>query len=261
MTAWAAFWNTIPWVALISFILWRYHKPISAVILALQKRIEGGGGFKVGTIEFPASSPQEQVQKKQEEVLQLLEAQASAPPNIPVDTPAQTPLPQEPTIKWESSTVLSQEKRERLFAKVSEAENLAISALQAKVGVPIARNVALAPRYTADGVYEVNGELTIVEVKYITSLSQVADVVPRAINQVRSAIGRMPRRDFQTAKAVIVLVASHSRLVQPLKDTVAMQYGEPAERVRFQVYSIYALRREFGLGGSSEVDDPDAASD
>jgi hypothetical protein len=254
---WAPVVETLVWAALIVWLVRKFYRPLLKVLITIQRRIAAGHGFETPWLKFPAASAQDQIEKKQEEVSQLLEAQA--PPAPPANAPVQTPLPQEPTIKWESSTVVSKDKRERLFARVSEAENLAINALQAKVGVPISRNVSLAPRYIADGVFEENGRLTVVEVKYITSLTLIDNIIPRAIHQVRSAIGRMRRRDFLTAKAVIVLVVSHSRLVQPLKDLVEMQYTEmTAERVKFEVFSLYALRREFGFGaGTSEVDDPD----
>ena len=142
--------QTILWVGLVAGVLFRFHKPLHALISALAKRIESGSTLKAGPFEI---ADQIRPQTTAEQAIRIAE-EVKALPAAAMSTGTIEQSKPPPGL---ADVALE-------FARV---EDLALRTIQAEVGETITRNVKIGELLHVDGLYWKDGRLTLIEVKYL----------------------------------------------------------------------------------------------
>lgn len=175
--------QTILWVGLIGAIIWRYHRQISALLEAIQKRIDAGSGIKAGPFEIAplqSQDPEQQKKKADEEISEVIESAETAEA---IESP------------------LLSEKYDNLRTRYFQAEDLALRAIQAEYGIPISRQVNVGP-IGFDGLFAKGGTGHIIEVKYSQRLYP-ADHIRELAERIFSVIARYNWRNVKLIIAVV----------------------------------------------------------
>jgi hypothetical protein len=126
--------QTLLWVTLIGWIVWRYQTALDDLIAAVKRRLDSGGGLKVGPLEFPPLSPldaDEQKQKIDREISQLV-------------------APTEERPQADDAPVQIQDSK-NLRQTYLRAEDLALRQIQSEFGVSISRQVKWGVDLQFDG--------------------------------------------------------------------------------------------------------------
>lgn len=222
--------QTILWVGLIAGIVIRFHKPIHGVLTALQRRIEAGstieaGPFKLGS-EVKPTPPAQQRERSENEFAQIVNEQLVEPavPGAPT-----LPAPAEPT---------------KLRSRFFQAEELALRALQTEFNAPINRQISIGPGLEADGAFIQNGELHLVEVKFIVRPKNAKSTIERTLSHYERRFGATRRR---TVVIVLALVFEFESDVT--RSTLEFQEIANATDLRVEVrgYSLKQLQATYGL--------------
>lgn len=152
--------EAVLWVGLFGGIVWRFHRRIDGLLTALQKRIESGSSIKAGPFELSDLRPLDPLSQRQKatgEIQEVLQADPEIIPPHPGNA-AQAPP----------------RRNADLQARVFQAEDLALRAIQAEYGTTVSRHVTAGADMGFDGAFVAGGRLNIVEVKYARSSKSVS---------------------------------------------------------------------------------------
>jgi len=220
--------QTLLWVGLIAAIVFRFHRPIDALLTALHKRVEGGSTIKAGPFElsdqFKPQDPMQQKQKAETEMQEMLQIEQQ---NVPVV--GQPPPP---------------EVKSRFFA----AEDLALRAIQAEFQQPLKRQVTAGPDMDFDGVFTADRQLHIVEVKYVVREKNVQTTIRRTLE---SFARFLQRTRWHNVKVLVAIVVEYPVDLAALKSRLEEMAGASSIPVVFRCYSMSELREQFGIPNSN----------
>lgn len=217
MEPWASIISTLLWVGLIGLIVWRFERPIHALLSAIARRLEAGSGIKVGGFELSEIAkpqlPQEQKEKLEKEVYEL-----------------------------EQVTPRTDLGRKSLQSMYMQAEDLALRALQQEYNAMIHRKVTFGPGINVDAAFESGGVTHIVEVKY--SIHKISkQVVRNALRQISKYYSRSLL--LSGAKYLVVLVSDQGNTDMNDKDFASLLSEYPFD-VEIRSYSLTDLAARFG---------------
>lgn len=216
--------QTILWVGLIAWIVWRFHSPIYGLLEALRKRVEAGSKIKAGPFELSDLVPQDpvsQLRKIVEETQETLEVEAQDNSD---------------TSKKETSALST--------ARYFQAEDLALRALQAEYGIPIKRQVTGGHDHGFDGIFELGGVKHIVEVKYIAGTGNK--------HRFRDAIQRLTSAaheyGWSNSKIILVLVFERAERSENAKAMLEPAFANNPVPVSVRTFLMPELANRFGVG-------------
>jgi hypothetical protein len=220
--------QTILWVGLVAGIVFRFHKPIHDLLVALQRRIESGASVEAGPLklgEVKPTSPEQQRQKSEVELAQIVQEQLQPPA---------------PVGEVVSATSNPKQLRSRFF----QAEELALRAVQTEFNQPINRQVSIAPGIEADGAFLLNGELYLVEVKFIVRPKNAGSTITRTLDYYDKAFGAHRTRSITIILALVFEYESDVR-----GGMLHLEELARASDLRVQVrgYSLRQLQATYGL--------------
>lgn len=218
MNAWVPLFQTALWVALIVWLVLRYHAQLGALIAAVQKRIEHGSSLKAGPFELGEGAKPESVATQKDRL-----AEES---------------------KTTDASTLAAPARESVKSRYLLAEDLVMRKLQAEFGIPIKRQIALGPDARFDGLFAKQGAGYGIEVKYLNrrgSSKELAEMIQQAVQYV-AGLG------FARFTLILVFVFETEDLMSPeVLRTVQSEVSRHGEKVVARFYAFRDLASEFGL--------------
>ncbi|HKZ10206.1 MAG TPA: hypothetical protein VJL61_05810 [Rhodanobacteraceae bacterium] len=232
MEYWGPLIQTVLWVALIGWIVVRFHKPIQALLEALTERIRSGSDVTAGplSVKTPQSATvHEQATRAEQEIEEASAAASGAQPSSPSTA---TPQPA-------GQATASPHFRARYF----QAEDLALRAVQAEFGQPISRQVSFGPGQQFDGTFVLNNRMNIVEVKYVSK------VPPNAI--IQQALGRMQafveKNNLKSVNLILAAVVDRTSEVDATRKRFTTIADDSNVPTIVRVYSLSELQASFGI--------------
>jgi hypothetical protein len=231
LSDWIPFFQTVLWIALIGYVLWRYHAHLDSIFAALNKRISSGSGVKLGvlgmTVDVEAQSSQQQIEKITEEVKQ-------------VDKEV------EPIVGQQNVDIVTSERE--LISEAFAAEDLVMRELQDEFSIPINRQVSIGPgRF--DGLF-IKGKIPhIVEVKLANRMFES--------NRLRTFVksmtnGLLAQEYGENAKIIFVVVYRNASAdISEKSRLTAIVTTEPKHRDSFEIrcYYLKQLETKWRYGG------------
>lgn len=222
--------QTALWVALVAGIVIRFHRPIHALLVALQQRIEAGsaieaGPFKLGADLRPTPAVQQR-QRSEAELAQIVTEQLELPGTSADQTAGASAEP--PKL------------RSRFFL----AEELALRAVQTEFNAPINRQVSIAPGVETDGAFIHKDELHVVEVKYIVRPKNAESTIRNTLAHYERAFGDTRKRSIIL---VLALVYEHEADIAASRARFEELARQSELRVIVRGYSRKTLQSTFGL--------------
>lgn len=215
--------QTVLWVGLIAVVLWRYHSPIHGLLVALQRRVEGGSSVKAGPFElsdqFKPQDPLKQEQKRTSEIQEALQ-------------------PSESTLAADTKPGAT------LRAKYFQVEDLVLRAIQAEYGATISREVTAGADMGFDGAFVSNGRLNIVEVKYLRGPSGNVSRLRESIERLSSAVAAYGWRNAQIILAVVFERAEEVARATKLLKTLTSGMAVP---IVVRCFSLSELQSRFNV--------------
>jgi hypothetical protein len=209
-------------VALIGGIVWRFNKPLHGLLTALQQRVESGSNVKAGPFELTEQvRPQgvaQQIQRTNTEVAEVIEAQAGEAP----DQPART----------------------EVKSRFLKAEDLALRAIQIEYGKPISRQLSLGPDFGVDGAFTVDGELNVVEVKYLVRPKRGYEGIRRTLESFQTLFHD---NHWRRARLILAVVLQYPSDIEQTKRELQSLKGEFDFPINVHCYSLDDLNSKFGL--------------
>lgn len=231
--------QTVLWVALIGGIVWRFHRPIYGLLVALQKRVEGGGSVKAGPFELSELKPQEPARQREKLQLEIAAEPAAVPPSAAPSLPA--PLSQQPPI-----TFNPKEQQARRTALLLQAEDLALRAIQADYGQTVQRQVTAGQDPGFDGVFTIEGRVSVVEVKFVAKQSLMV-TIPRMQGSLERLAASIDNYQWHNPRLLIAIVFESESDV-PRSDThLRRMVSDLPVEVTIRVFALPELRRRFGI--------------
>lgn len=219
--------QTTLWVALVGGMVWRFNKPIHGLLSALQKRIESGSNLKAGPFELVEQirpqAVEQQVQRTETEVSEVVQAQSLESGSTPL--------------------------RDEVKTKFLEAEDLALRAIQVHYGKPISRQVSLGPDVGCDGAFTVDGEMNIVEVKYLLKASSGRENSGResVIRSLSAFEGLFVRYNWKRTRVVLAIVVEMPGDLEGTKRDLEILSTDFFFPINIHCFSLQELRKTFGL--------------
>jgi hypothetical protein len=214
--------QTILWIGLIGGVIWRFHRPIDALLMSLQKRAESGSPIKAGPFEIGDLRPQDpkgQREKVQAEIRELLE------------------------VGQNSSSAIPPKSTSKLQNHYLRAEDLALRAIQAEYGVTVRRQVTAGADTEFDGAFTLRRRFYVVEVKY--SFHRITEQVIRT--SIERLISAIDRYNWSNVHLILVFVYEEVSGIVPddnrLSD-IRKSYSVPIE---IRKYRLADLERQFGV--------------
>jgi len=178
--------ETILWLGLIVWLVFRFQPQIEAIVTSIQKRIDSGSTIKAGPFTVEGLRPQpveDQKRKAKEEVQET----------IGQDT--------------ETNNAKARKKvTDALLSVYMRAEDLALRAIQSDYGATINRQVTAGRDPGFDAAFVKDGRLYIVEVKYIQGISSIV--------RIRASIERLAnsieKYHWKNAEIILAVVMANS---------------------------------------------------
>ncbi|KFC75626.1 hypothetical protein FG93_00648 [Bosea sp. LC85] len=187
MEHWAPVIQTILWVGLIGVIGWKYHGHIERLLTSLQKRIDSGGGLKIGPVSLDELKPQTEEAQRQavqnEVAVAASEQSALEAPQQPGAERVEMPPEPEPASSLRQSPTGVAERALLM-------EDLALRALQLEYGAAITRQISIA-NVLVDGFAMINGSPHLFEVKYSRLRGSRPDRLERAAYRLKGLVSQM----------------------------------------------------------------------
>lgn len=224
--------QTILWVGLLGVVLWRFHEPIHGLLVALQKRVEGGSNIKAGPFEITEQlRPQDPSKQKEKAAIELEEALqgqlvTEPPPAIPVS---------------------GSQRAATLQAKYFQAEDLVLRAIQAEYGATVSRQVTAGADMGFDGVFVSNGRLNIVEVKYLSDSAKSTAKLRLSVDHLASAISRY---GWRNAQIILAVVLENPDEVPRASERLQELMNQSSVPLVIRCYSFAELQQKFGVAGA-----------
>ena len=208
--------QTLLWVSLIVGIVWKYNKPIEAILTAVADRIKSGANIKAGPFEISEQlQPQslsQQTQKIKNEVSQESKPSESNSKNLNIPN-------------------------------YFEAEDFALRAVQSEYGVALNRQMTAGRDEGFDGAFAKEGSLHLVEVKYV-SKSLASKYAFDAANQLVSIVKKY---GWQNVRLIIVLVIKEEIQTESIVNSLSTTKNIGTYPVEFKVYTFSELRKMFNI--------------
>ena len=215
------------WVALIVWLILRYHKQVGAVLTAIQERITRGSSLKAGPFELGQDirpqDIQEQNKRIEDEVAQLEAATVSTLPTQTAEA--------------------SRRSNVTLRRRYLLAEDLAMRELQSEFGVVINRSVRFAG-VQFDGMFAKDGGGFGVEVKYVQS-RKFLDRMVSSLSPILEAYKRLGWDRF-TVLLALVCESDAAISVSDL-ERIQSHASELGLSILIRVYTIDALANKFHI--------------
>ena len=223
--------QTVLWVGLLGAALWRFHQPIHGLLVALQKRVEGGSNVKVGSFEITGQLRPQDPSKQKEKVASELAEVLQGPPDA------------EPVMA--SSTV---SQRASVFrANYFQAEDLVLRAIQAEYGATVSRQVTAGTDMGFDGAFVTNGRLNIVEVKYLSGSDVNLPNLRKTVDRIAGAISRY---GWRNAQIILAIVLQNAEQVSTANERLQSLVSESQVPIVVRCYSFSDLQQKFGISGA-----------
>lgn len=221
--------QTFLWVGLLTACFVKFRNPVYALLVALEKRVLEGSSIKAGPIEIGALMPQLPSRQKEKAAAELQEALSEA-------SSSELPTALEPT----------PQKRRALYEKYFQAEDLALRAIQAEYGATMRRQVTAGLDRGFDGVFVSNGQLSIVEVKYLSRPSSSMLPLGKAIDGIYASIFRY---GWQNARVILAVVVEKMEDVSETTTRLQRFIETKSTPVPLVVrcFSLEELQAEFGF--------------
>lgn len=217
--------QTLTWVILILVLVLWFDSPLRAVLAVIRKRIETGSAMKAGWFELSELKPEPPEQQRQRAEREVAEAEASAQSATAPGDPVQVG----PT----SSQFLV-------------AEDLALRALQADLGVPLNRQVSAGMDAGFDAAFARDGTLNIVEVKFFPG-SVTPMKLKNSLERISAAVRRV---HWRNVRVVLVLVYKRADDIAPNEMRVREAIEGYDLPVEVRTFSLQDLKIRFGVRAS-----------
>lgn len=204
------------------------RQPLLAILVALQKRIEGGSKVKAWGVELDgltAQPEQQQREKVAQEVAESLPAPEAEPAT---EAPAgAAPAPDTPSVPANADTTQQKpfnaavvDLMEAVYgldsrsagARALQAEDLAMRALQTEYRQPIKRQVRSPSGAGFDGVFTSNGTVNVVEVKLVRGKPS-ADSLSKLSSDVFRVYSSLQDWGADTPTLIVALVFENMNMV------------------------------------------------
>ncbi len=124
------------------------------------------------------------------------------------------------------------------------SEDLAMREIQAEFGIPIQRQVGLAPDSQFDGLFAKGGEVFAVDVKWITTKSRAAQWIPISLDKI---IRLRVRNSWKRANFILAAVVPNPELKITAEESYATVPEEHKKVLILRVYVYDELRKKYGL--------------
>lgn len=220
--------QTTLWVALLGVAFWRFHKPIYDLLVAFQKRIEGGSNIKAGPFEITEQlRPQDPLQQKEKVALEMAET-----------------LQVSPDAELKASSQLPSQRALTMSSKYFQAEDLVLRAIQAEYGATVSRQVTAGADIGFDGAFVTNGRLNIVEVKYLLGSVPNTLKLKAVVERLANTITRYGWKNTQ-----IILAIVFEKIEDVARQTERLQNVLDKNEVPVVVkcYSFAELQKKFEI--------------
>jgi len=214
--------QTVLWVGLIAVLIWRFNKPLYALLAAFRDRVERGSAIKAGPFEISELRPQPLDAQREKMASEIHELR-----KVPSNT-----TPHNRSFSTDS-----------LQGRYLQAEDMALRAIQAEYGVPLNRQVTGGADKGFDGAFALGGSLYVVEVRY--SFHQItAQVIKASIERILLSFEKY---HWKNTHILIVLVYEEppGMVVDDQKlQEISRSYSVP---IIIKTYSFEKLEQQFGL--------------
>lgn len=197
----------------------KFESAITELFNTLRKRIESGSEVKVGPFELGQLNPQNPSQ-------QAAKTESEIKENLKSD-----------------ETVLGSGIKNTLRTNYLIAEELAIRAIETEFNQSARRQVAFGDRDGFDGIFALEGQAQIIEVKYFTnavSAQRVRDSISRIKNLYESY-------GWRNVRIIFVLVAENEKYFTKVSEKLADIAEDMEAEVIFRSYTLTSLREKFGV--------------
>jgi len=210
-------------VGLVVGVVWRFNKPIDALLFALRSRIESGSRIKAGPFEISEQlqplAPEAQRRKAARDLEELVKLETS-----------------EESLDTNRAAMRPSALQSRYF----QAENLALRAIQAAYGVTIQQQVTAGTDMGFDGAFVLAGRLHVVEVVYSIHRINLQKMM-HDIERITSAIRKY---GWKNVTIDLVLVAEAASQFDDEQISQISQLS--CVRVAIHQFLLDDLRRQFG---------------
>ncbi len=227
MSALIPLFQTLLWVGLIVWLIFRYNAQVAAILNSIQDRIAKGSSVKAGQFELGQDvrpqDAQEQKKRLEEEIQQLAEP-APEPQLLPSTEEART-------------------SRQDLQKRYLLAEDLVMRELQIEFGTPVNRQVRLGG-IDLDGIFAKEGAGYGIEVKYVrkrVALDRLLD----SLSRLQTSLQRLGWRRFTL---ILALVCESDDPISPSEiEGIQSRLSQLAVPVVVRVYTLQSLADKFGI--------------
>ena len=214
--------QTLLWVALVVALVLGFNKPIRQILLALRQRVETGSAVKAGWFELSELKLQPVEQQRERAQFELAEA------NIEQPATSASPAHVRPTVT----------PGQFLFA-----EDLALRALQADLGVALNRQISAGPDAGFDAAFAQAGKLNVVEVKFFPG-SITPKKLRTSLDRIAIAVERV---HWTNVRIILVLVFKRAEDVYLHKEATDRALDGFSLPVEVRTYSLPELQSRFGV--------------
>jgi hypothetical protein len=177
--------QTILWVSLILFLVLWLNKPIRQLLAAVRQRVETGSAVKAGWFELSELRTQPVEQQLLRTKEDAAEVARSTQENSEKD-------------HGENAAPLK-------TSNILLAEDLALRALQADLGVPFNRQISLGPDTGVDAAFARNGKLNLIEVKFFPGPAEPR-LVREALDRLSASVKAL---HWGNVQFIAILVFQH----------------------------------------------------
>lgn len=236
--------QTLLWFILSVIILKRFNSQIIGLIEALRKRIDAGDGVKAGPFELLGSlrpkTSQEQLADAEAATEEAIENNTEASDSACRDS-STTELKPEVVGRRDEKPIRPSSGRS-MRSRYYMAEDLALRALQAEIGVPISRALQAGKGFSVDGFFVKDETPHIVEVKFRQSLHNPGDLKP----VVERIFYKLKELGWGNARVVLVVVFDTVDQIDRVQARIQKVFRDVAD-VEVRCYSLEGLMIQFGI--------------
>jgi hypothetical protein len=261
MEHWAPLIQTFLWVGLIGGIVIWANKPLLGILTALHKRIEGGSDITAGPFSVKDLKPQPPDQQMQKAKAEIISA-PTEPEQLPA--PEALPDPQHPGEPAGDSKPVAMTQQqlaaklkevakqlERITANTSQAqaylaEDLALRTIQTDFNVIVQRQVTGGHDIGFDGVFEANGQINIIEVKYIGKRADPVETAERIKQSLRRLQLETSRYGWSSSQFILAAVFASAEIPTPHREAIEVMCRE-LDRVTPRFFTLGKLTRQWGM--------------
>ncbi|ANH68486.1 hypothetical protein [Mitsuaria sp. 7] len=215
--------QTLAWITLIVALTLWFNRPIRELLGSLRKRVDAGSAVKAGWFELSEMKAEPADQQRLRAQIELKEASDGGTISAKGGgtRPTQNGTP----------------------PKYLLAEDLALRALQADLGVPLNRQISAGPSAGFDAAFAQGGKLNIVEVRFFPGPAN-PEGIRLALERIADTTERM---NWKSVKVILVLVFAQPGDVYLPTDPINKALEGFRLSVDVRTYSLDELRIRFGV--------------